>query len=66
MNTFKTKSYQLKESKKWMSAGEIYEHRSGATKITQMSFPEKQFNTSDEADRYFISFYEEKGYKRIK
>lgn len=65
MNTFKTKSYQLKESKKWISAGETYEHRGDATKITQMSFPEKQFNTNDEADRYFINFYEENGYRRV-
>jgi hypothetical protein len=64
MNSFLVNSYQLAENKKWIPAGKLLEPigNSNSTNIKQMKFHDKQLDTEDEADKFFIDYYKSKGY----
>jgi len=67
MNTFISQPQQLKESLKWRPSGVITEFVSGSSsaKETEILMPE-EFNTQEEADKFFIDYYIGQGFVQNK
>lgn len=64
MNTFKVGSLQLKKDRKWAPAGTLFTRDGTSLSIQEDEFgAEYRFNTREEADDYFRSYYLAKGYK---
>jgi hypothetical protein len=63
MNTFVSQPQQLKESLKWRPSGVITEFIGGSSsaKKTEILMPE-EFNTQEEADKFFIDYYTRQGF----
>ena len=67
IKTFKSNSTQLMENKKWTPCGTLFEVIDyGKQIITKTDNLPVQFNTKEEADRYFESYYLNQGYKPAK
>ena len=66
MISFKAKSYQLKETKKWVSSGVLSEQGSDSGIVTKKrSFTNNIFDTKKEADTFFTNYCIQKGYISI-
>ncbi len=64
MKKFDVASYQLAETKKWIPAGTLIKFisNSGNVEYTEVEIREKEFETKEEANSYFIDYYKSKGF----
>lgn len=64
MKTFKSNSTQLMENKKWIPCGMLFEINNYGEQVTIMPAQfSAQFDTKEEANGYFESYYLNQGYK---
>lgn len=64
MNTFVSQPYQLQESKKWIPHGTITEFisNSASAKISEVEMRDKEFDTQEEANKFFADYYTRRGF----
>ncbi len=66
MKKFIVKSYQLLENKKWIPCGAIIESNNNSSVEVKedVEFRNEEFETKEEADKFFVDYWTVKGYSK--
>jgi len=68
MKSFQIGSYQLRDNKKWVPAGNLVQLIDGGASmnVQEISYPDHHFDTKEEADKFFSEQCILRGHKPAK